>query len=109
MARRGNNGGVRWPSQGRRGRLGLAGQAIAVVLCLLPAWQEFANYGSEHIRFPDQAYQVLTLMRRGAFYAEKARRLNTNPANTFAPLTTAPPGVDAAGWARFTSKALAAP
>lgn len=69
-----------------------------------------AYNGTEHIRFPDQAYQILNIMRRGAFYAEKARRLN--PAGTYSPLTARPsnvPAADDADWQRFVTQALAAP
>lgn len=68
-----------------------------------------AYNGSEHIRFPDQAYQILNIMRRGAFYAEQASRLTTNQSVVFAPLTSPPPGVDAAGWAAFRTAALNTP
>jgi hypothetical protein len=76
-------------------------------MCSAPAW---AYSGTEHIRFPDQAYQVMNIMRRGGFYADQARRIN--PTGTYAPLTTRPPGVPAsqdAAWNTFVTQALAAP
>src|SRR6266540_3235721 len=70
----------------------------------------FAYNGTEHIRFPDQAHQILNIMRRGGFYADQAKRIT--PSGTFAPLTVRPPGVPAssdAAWQSFVAQALAAP
>jgi hypothetical protein len=80
--------------------------AAAVLLAVVPA---HAYNGTEHIRFPDQAYQILNIMRRGAYFAETANRQLPSTAVPFAPLSTAPPGVDATRWQTFRAKALAAP
>jgi len=54
--------------------------------------------GTEHIRFPDQAYQFLNIMRRGDFYAAHARALDPVGAaqGKYPPLTQCPPSADCA-------------
>ena len=92
----------------RRGKSQMAN--LVGCLTMLFCVPAYAYSGTEHIRFPDQAYQVLNIMRRGGFYADQARRIN--PSGTYAPLTTRPPGVPAsqdAAWQSFVAQALAAP
>jgi hypothetical protein len=98
---------TRIPKHSNKTTLVAAAVALLVFAETVPA---FAYSGSEHIRFPDQAYQLMNVMRRGPFYAEKARRLK--PLGTFPPLTQRPPSVPAseeATWQRFITAALAAP
>src|SRR5262245_25821691 len=93
-----NQPGKRRSNRGSRRSLAMSATTVVVLVSLLPIAPAMANYGSEHIRFPDQAYQILNVMRRGAFYAEKARRLSPDPSAVFPPLTTAPAGADPATW-----------
>jgi hypothetical protein len=92
-----------------RTKLVRATSLLVLTAVLLAESSAHAYNGTEHIRFPDQAYQILNTMRRGAYFAETANRQNPNPAITFAPLPVAPPGVDPARWQTFRTKALAAP
>jgi hypothetical protein len=118
MARAKGDGKVNETSTRRRVATALAGAAI--LLGVLGGAREVEAYdNSEHIRHADQAYQILNLLRRGAFYSVEAAALN--PGGSFPPLfacpasvcppATCPGGACAEGtrWKQFITEAMAAP
>ncbi|MEO5770329.1 MAG: hypothetical protein ABIS92_18375 [Polyangia bacterium] len=107
---------------GRDGRRHVAAAltgAVILVAMLGDARQAAAYDNSEHIRHGDQAYQILNLLRRGAFYSVEAAALN--PGDSFPPLfecpaSVCPPTTCAGGscpegtrWKQFIAEAMAAP
>lgn len=113
----GDSAGIRM-SLPLRSRLAFVG--VTILLCLAVRVRLASAYdNSEHIRHSDQAYQILNLLRRGAFYSVEATALsgsNQFPAlfqcpASICPAATCPGGACPEGvrWKRFISEAMAAP
>jgi hypothetical protein len=103
----------------RRSRWLLVAGLAAAASGLLHSTEARAYSGSEHMRFPDQAYQIMNILRRGGggFYAVDAGQppLTTCPSSICTP--AACPGGCAGGstcaactqWNRFMTQLVAAP
>jgi len=113
----GDGAGIQVP-RSRRSRVALVG--VTITVCLAGGARKAGAYdNSEHIRHADQAYQILNLLRRGAFYSVEAAALSGT--NNFPPLFQCPASVcPAAGcqggvcpegdrWKQFITEAMAAP
>src|SRR5262245_17248273 len=103
MKTRGNN------KHSNRTRLIAATAAAAVMTSI--GWAPNAGaYGQrEHDRLPDQAYQILNLLRRGSHLPDVVARSSGRPAPS--PLTARPPSLraeDQASWDQFLAEAIPA-
>jgi hypothetical protein len=113
--------GVMVTQKHRQGRRWATWMAAAIGLCsVFVSGRAYAWKGPEHIRFPDQAYQVLNIIRRNAaaVYASEtgSTPLTTCPADVCTP-ALCPSGCSGGNstcaictqWNRFITQATAAP